>query len=126
TRLARKMVMEWGMSDRLGPQAFGRPAEENIFLGRDIARDRNYSEEVAAAIDQEVRSIIDQAYQTARTVLQEHWDQLEAVADALMEQETLNRKEFLAVLGEEPAEDPLVAAETAEEALKAAAAVDRP
>jgi len=127
TRLARKMVMEWGMSDRLGPQAFGRPAEENIFLGRDIARDRNYSEEVAAAIDQEVRNIIDQAYQTARTVLQEHWDQLVAVAEALIDRETLTRKEFLEVIGEEAAEDPLAVPEPAEaEAPKEAAAVDRP
>ena len=126
TRLARKMVMEWGMSERLGPQAFGRPAEENIFLGRDIARDRNYSEEVAAAIDQEVRSIIDQAYQTARNVLQEHWEELEAVAAALIERETLTRKEFLEIIGQEDkAEEPLVAGD-AVEAPKAAAAVDRP
>jgi len=126
TRLARKMVMEWGMSDRLGPQAFGRPAEENIFLGRDIARDRNYSEEVAAAIDQEVRNIIDQAYQTARKVLQEHWDELVAVAEALIERETLTRKEFLEVIGqEEQAEEPVMAGD-AVEAPKAAAAVDRP
>ncbi|HEY8495746.1 MAG TPA: ATP-dependent zinc metalloprotease FtsH, partial [Limnochordales bacterium] len=104
TRLARKMVMEWGMSDRLGPQAFGRPAEENIFLGRDIARDRNYSEEVAAAIDQEVRGIIDQAHQTALQVLKEHWNEVVAVAEALIEKETLTRKEFLEVIGQEETE----------------------
>ncbi|MBO8142821.1 MAG: ATP-dependent metallopeptidase FtsH/Yme1/Tma family protein [Firmicutes bacterium] len=119
TRLARKMVMEWGMSQRLGPQAFGRPAEENIFLGRDIARDRNYSEEVAAAIDQEVRSIIDEAHRTARQVLQEHWDQLVAVGEALIDRETLTRAEFLAVIGEEEQ----VKKEAAEEAQ---AAVEEP
>src|SRR5690606_39759523 len=74
TSMARKMVMEWGMSERLGPQAFGRPMEENIFLGRDIARDRNYSEDVAAAIDEEVSAIIEQAHMTAREMLQRHWD----------------------------------------------------
>jgi len=129
TRLARKMVMEWGMSERLGPQAFGRPAEENIFLGRDIARDRNYSEEVAAAIDQEVRAIIDEAHQTALTVLREHWDELVAVADALIEKETLTRREFLAVIGQEETRPELAEeAEAAklEEDAQAAAAVERP
>ncbi|OUM98966.1 MAG: cell division protein FtsH [Firmicutes bacterium ZCTH02-B6] len=130
TRLARKMVMEWGMSDRLGPQAFGRPAEENIFLGRDIARDRNYSEEVAAAIDQEVRNIIDQAHQTALQVLKDHWNEVVAVAEALIEQETLSRKEFLQVIGQEETEpefqeDAAVASQTAE-AQATAAAVERP
>ena len=128
TRLARKMVMEWGMSERLGPQAFGRPAEENIFLGRDIARDRNYSEEVAAAIDQEVRSIIDQAHQTALQVLKEHWNEVVAVAEALIEKETLTRKEFLEVIGQEETEpefkEAAVVAQPAE-AQAAAAAVER-
>ena len=129
TRLARKMVMEWGMSDRLGPQAFGRPAEENIFLGRDIARDRNYSEEVAAAIDQEVRGIIDQAHQTALQVLKEHWNEVVAVAEALIEKETLTRKEFLEVIGQEETEPEFQAAAVAAqpaEAQAAAAAVERP
>ncbi len=116
TNMARKMVMEWGMSDRLGPQAFGRPAEENIFLGRDIARDRNYSEEVAAAIDEEVGAIIEQAHKTAHQILQERWDELVAVAEALMERETLDRREFLEVIGEKE----LAEKEAAEEAQLAA------
>src|SRR5690606_1232325 len=72
TKLARRMVMEWGMSERLGPLTFGRPAAEHVFLGRDIARDRNYSEEVASAIDEEVRALIDQAHIKARAILEEH------------------------------------------------------
>src|SRR5690606_6874499 len=70
TKLARRMVMEWGMSERLGPLTFGRPAAEHVFLGRDIARDRNYSEEVASAIDEEVRALIDQAHIKARAILE--------------------------------------------------------
>lgn len=130
TNMARKMVMEWGMSDRLGPQAFGRPAEENIFLGRDIARDRNYSEEVAAAIDEEVGSIIEQAHMTARQILEERWDELVAVADALMEHETLDRRQFLEVIGEnelaeqEAEEEALIAARDTEAASMDAAAVE--
>jgi ATP-dependent Zn proteases len=132
TNLARKMVMEWGMSDRLGPQAFGHPIEENIFLGRDIVRDRNYSEEVAAAIDAEVRRFIEEAHQRAREILERHWDKVVAVAEALKERETLTRREFLEVIGEtelaekEAAEEARIAAERvkAEEAARAAAAVE--
>src|SRR5690606_29616714 len=95
TKLARRMVMEWGMSERLGPLTFGRPAAEHVFLGRDIARDRNYSEEVASAIDEEVRAIIDGAHMKARAILEEHREELERVVAALLEKETLNREEFL-------------------------------
>lgn len=109
TSMARQMVMEWGMSDKLGPQAFGRPMEDAIFLGRDISRDRNYSEEVAAAIDREVRAIIEGAHQTARRVLEENWDKLVAVAEALMEEETLDRQRFLELIGEA---EPVAAEET--------------
>src|SRR5690606_26618199 len=86
----------------LGPLTFGRPAAEHVFLGRDIARDRNYSEEVASAIDEEVRALIDQAHIKARAILEEHRDELERVVAALLEKETLTREEFLAALkGEE-------------------------
>ncbi|WP_324669163.1 ATP-dependent zinc metalloprotease FtsH [Geochorda subterranea] len=98
TKLARQMVMAWGMSDRLGPLTFGRQHEDLIFLGRDIARDRNYSEQVAAAIDEEVRRLIEEAYDKARTILQEQRDALERVVSALMERETLNREAFVAVV----------------------------
>src|SRR5690606_1709278 len=95
TKLARRMVMEWGMSERLGPLTFGRPSAEHVFLGRDIARDRNYSEEVASAIDEEVRALVEGAHQRARAILEEHWEELERVVQALLEKETLNRDEFL-------------------------------
>src|SRR5690606_3895949 len=98
TKLARKMVMEWGMSERLGPITFGRASTENIFLGRDIARDRNYSEEVASASDEEVRSIIEGAHRRALAILEEHWEEVERVVQALLEKETLTREEFLAAL----------------------------
>jgi cell division protease FtsH len=99
TKTARKMVMEWGMSDRLGPLTFGRPSGEDlVFLGRDISRDRNYSEEVAAAIDQEVREIVDNSYQRAMEILTQHRDKLDAVAQALLEKETLTREEFEAIM----------------------------
>lgn len=98
TKLARQMVMAWGMSERLGPLTFGRQHEDLIFLGRDIARDRNYSEQVAAAIDEEVRRLIEEAYKKARAILQEKRDSLERVVAALMERETLNREAFLAAV----------------------------
>ena len=98
TKLARQMVMAWGMSERLGPLTFGRQHEDLIFLGRDIARDRNYSEQVAAAIDDEVRRLIEEAYQKARSILQEKRDALERVVAALMERETLNREAFVAAV----------------------------
>ncbi len=111
TKLARRMVMEWGMSEKLGPLTFGRPnTEEQVFLGRDISRDRNYSEEVAAAIDKEVRSIVENAYQRALNVLTEHRDKLEAVTQALLERETLTRDQFEAIMKGEP-----LAEETASE-----------
>lgn len=103
TRIARKMVMEWGMSDVLGPLTFGRPnGEDLVFLGRDISRERNYSEEVAATIDKEVRALVEGSYEKAKAILTEHRDKLDAVADALLEQETIEREEFEALMaGEE-------------------------
>lgn len=99
TKTARKMVMEWGMSDRLGPLTFGRPSGEDlVFLGRDISRDRNYSEEVAAAIDEEVRNIVESSYQRAVELLTQHRDKLDAVAEALLDKETITREEFEAIM----------------------------
>lgn len=95
--------MEWGMSDVLGPLTFGRPnGEDLVFLGRDISRERNYSEEVAATIDKEVRALVEGSYEKAKAILTEHRDKLDAVADALLEQETIEREEFEALMaGEE-------------------------
>jgi cell division protease FtsH len=97
TRIARAMVCEYGMSDKLGTLALGRRSH-NPFLGRDYSEDRNYSEDVARQIDEEVRSIVDQCHSRARMILEEHRDKLDAVVEALLVHETLTREEFLAVM----------------------------
>ncbi|MEW6202157.1 MAG: ATP-dependent zinc metalloprotease FtsH, partial [bacterium] len=88
TKVARKMVTEFGMSEKIGPVTLGKK-HEAIFLGRDLAEDRNYSEEVAAEIDKEVRHIVDECYNKAKELLQQHQDRLELVAETLIEHETL-------------------------------------
>ncbi len=88
TKIARQMVMQWGMSERLGPRTFGRK-EELVFLGREIAEQRNYSEKVAEEIDEEVRRIIDHSYQVAKKILMENRGKLDQLAHRLMEVETL-------------------------------------
>lgn len=93
TGLVRKMITELGMSDELGPLTFGQK-EGQVFLGRDIGRDRNYSEAVAYAIDKEARRIIDECYHKAQTLIQQNMHKLEAIAQALMVKETLEAKEF--------------------------------
>jgi len=94
TKLVRKMVTEYGMSDDLGPMTFGHGHEEQVFLGRDISRDRNYSERVAAEIDQEMSTIIGDAYKKAKNIVNEHRNELEAIANALLEKETLEAADF--------------------------------
>ncbi len=96
TRLARKMVTEYGMSERLGPLTFGHK-EELVFLGREIGEQRNYSEEVARAIDEEVRNLINQAHETALRTLRENKDKLIGLARKLMEVETLEGAELQAM-----------------------------
>jgi cell division protease FtsH len=93
TGLVRKMITELGMSEELGPLTFGQK-EGQVFLGRDIARDRNYSEAVAYAIDKEARRIIDECYHKAQTLIQKNMHKLDAIAQALMVKETLEAKEF--------------------------------
>jgi cell division protease FtsH len=93
TELVRKMIMEYGMSEKLGPMTLGHK-QETVFLGRDIARDRNYGEEVAAAIDREVRSIIEKNYNRAKDLLNKHMEILHKIARELMEKETLEAEEF--------------------------------
>jgi cell division protease FtsH len=97
TRIARQMVTQWGMSERLGPRTFGRK-EELVFLGREISEQRNYSEKVAEEIDEEVRQIIDKAYQTTRRILQENRDKLDAIVTAVLEAETLEGDALTAIL----------------------------
>jgi cell division protease FtsH len=91
TDLARRMVCEYGMS-RLGPLTFGKK-EEQIFLGREIAQHRDFSEETARQIDLEVRRLIDEAYQTAHTILESNKDPMHRIAAALLERETIDAEE---------------------------------
>jgi cell division protease FtsH len=93
TKMVRKMIMEFGMSEKLGPLTFGNK-QDHVFLGRDIARDRNYSEEVAASIDDEVRRIVSLCYKRAQDLLTENMEMLKKVAGTLMEKETLEGHEL--------------------------------
>ncbi|HEV7678721.1 MAG TPA: ATP-dependent zinc metalloprotease FtsH [Candidatus Dormibacteraeota bacterium] len=93
TQLARKMVTEWGMSDKLGPLAFGTK-EELVFLGRDLGEQRNYSEEVAGEIDQEVHHLVDSAFLRAKETLRQREPVLRALAERLIEVETMDAAEM--------------------------------
>jgi cell division protease FtsH len=93
SKMARNMVTRYGMSDRLGPMIFGQK-EELVFLGREIGEQRDYSEAVAEEIDSEVRRIVSDAYERARTTLTDSYDKLELIAQALLENETLDRDSF--------------------------------
>jgi cell division protease FtsH len=93
TQWARNMVMRLGMSEKLGTRVYGQK-EELIFLGREISEQRDYSESVAETIDEEVLSLVNQAYERAKDILRTYSDKLEAIAQKLIEVETLNREEF--------------------------------
>jgi cell division protease FtsH len=93
TKLARSMVTHYGMSDILGPMTYGTD-EEEVFVGRDLNRSRNYSEEVAAAIDKEMRKLIDTAYHRAEAIIKQNMEILHRLADALLEKETIDAREF--------------------------------
>jgi cell division protease FtsH len=93
TDLARKMVCEWGMSEKLGPLHFGR-REEMVFLGRDFAEHKDYSEQTAIEIDSEVRRIVTESYERAKAVVMEHLDKLKGLAEALLDYETLDGAEI--------------------------------
>ena len=93
TKLARSMVTHYGMSDILGPMTYGTD-EEEVFVGRDLNRSRNYSEEVAAAIDKEMRKLIDTAYHRAEAIIKQNMETLHRLADKLLEKETIDAREF--------------------------------
>ena len=101
TDLARRMVMEWGMSDRLGPMKYGQP-EGEVFLGRDYTRHQDYSDEVASIIDEEVRRLITRAHDEARAILATHRQALDRLAGALIERETLDEGEIRDLLHDVP------------------------
>ncbi|MDA8335681.1 MAG: ATP-dependent zinc metalloprotease FtsH [Peptococcaceae bacterium] len=93
----RRMIMEYGMSDALGPLTLGRK-QETPFLGRDISRDRNYGEDVAAQIDREVHTTIDRSYNRAKDLLERHMEALKAIAQTLFDKETLEADEFARIM----------------------------
>jgi cell division protease FtsH len=103
TKVARQMVMEYGMSDKLGPITLGHKHEQ-IFLGRDFAAEPNYSDAVAYQIDQEVRRLIDEAHDEARRILTEQRDRLEVIAKILVDKETVDKEKLLELLEGEPQE----------------------
>ncbi|MBM4136119.1 MAG: ATP-dependent metallopeptidase FtsH/Yme1/Tma family protein [Nitrospira sp.] len=99
TELARKMVTEWGMSEKLGPLTFGKK-DEQIFLGREIAKHKDYSEKTAIDIDEEVKRIVIEAYNTAKNLLLVNYNLLDALAHALLEKETLDGEEIDVIIKE--------------------------
>lgn len=99
TELARKMVCEWGMSDKLGPLTFGKK-EEQIFLGREIAQHRDYSERTAVEIDEEVKRMVIEGYERAKKLLKDNFKVLTALAEALLDKETLDSNEIDTVIKE--------------------------
>ena len=97
TKLAKNMVMRWGLSDALGPVAYGSENDE-VFIGKDFGHVRDYSEEVAARIDAEVRRIVEEAYEQALSILKENREQLDRLAEFLLEYEKVNEDEFLKIM----------------------------
>lgn len=113
SNIVRKMIMEYGMSEELGSLTFGHKNEE-VFLGRDISRDRNYSDAIAYAIDKEAARIMEEAYAQAEKILREHAPAMHQVASVLLEQEVMNAEEFEVIVNQygNAAAIPLATAET--------------
>jgi cell division protease FtsH len=102
TETAKRMVMRWGMSEKLGPRAFGGDSD-HPFLGRDFQHEPDYSDDLAREIDAEIHSIIEEAHSSARQLLTDHRDQLEAMANILVEHETIDSEQFLRLIeGDDP------------------------
>ena len=93
TNLAKKMVTQWGMSEKMGTMAYGK-SQEHVFMGRDFGHQRDYSEEIAYQIDSEMKRIVDECYANAKQLLTENRDMMDALAQELLEKETLDEKEF--------------------------------
>jgi cell division protease FtsH len=106
TQLARRMVTEFGMSERLGPLSFGK-RDELVFLGREIGEQRNYSDDIAKQIDEEVRAIIDRAYERATQVIETHRDRLDALAQKLIAEETVDAEAFESLFSDLPPKENL-------------------
>ncbi len=99
TKIAKRLVTQYGMSEELGPRTFGH-REEMVFLGKEITEQRDYSEETAQRIDKEIDSIIGEAYKQTREIIKKHRDKLDKMTEVLMEKETLEREEFEALMKE--------------------------
>jgi cell division protease FtsH len=115
TSVAHRMVCEWGMSDAMGPLTFGGK-EEMIFLGREIAQHRDYSEQTAVLIDKEVRKIVDDASERAEKYVSDNVEKLKDLANALLEREILNKDEIDTVMRGEKLTTPLRGAQAANSA----------
>ena len=103
TDIARKMVTAWGMSEKLGPMAYGKN-QENVFMGRDFGHQRDYSEQVAFEIDEEIKRIVDERYELAKRLLTENRDMLESISRELLDKETIDEKEFDEIMNKVKAE----------------------
>jgi cell division protease FtsH len=104
TQLARRMVLDWGMSEEMGPLAFGGESDE-VFLGQEIARRRSYSEETARQVDLEIKQIVENAYERANETLREHRDHLDRLAEILLEREEIPGDEVLSLVKESEEEE---------------------
>ncbi|MBS3947413.1 MAG: ATP-dependent zinc metalloprotease FtsH [Dethiobacter sp.] len=102
TSIVRQMIMEYGMSDQLGPITLGKKQHEQVFLGRDLARDRDFSEEIARAIDKEIRATMDDCYKNAEEIIKNNRDKLDLLANGLLEQESLDAEEIAALMEGKP------------------------
>ena len=119
TEVARRMVCEWGMSEKMGPLTFGRK-EEQIFIGREIAQHEDYSESTAVCIDEETKRIVMQNYERGRSMLTEHWSVLVGIAEELLVREVLDGEQVKRVAAGQPLDEPVTVAPAA----SAAAASD--
>jgi cell division protease FtsH len=104
TETAKQMVMRFGMSERLGPRVFGHDRSQP-FLGREFSAEPDYSDEVAREIDDEVRRIVEDAHQTSKDILSEHREQLDTISRILLERETIEAEEFIALLEGKPEDE---------------------
>ena len=100
SQMVRSMITQYGMSPVLGPVAYGESSDHQVFLGRDLNNQRNYSEDVASEIDKEIRKYIEEAYEACRKLLEDNIDKLHAIAEALIEKETLDGDELQEILGD--------------------------
>jgi cell division protease FtsH len=103
TRLARQMVLDWGMSDKFKNMALGGE-QQNVFLGEELTRGKNYSETTAREIDEEVKAILSDAYERTVETLREHRDEMDRIVDVLIEEEEIEGRRVLEILGIEPEE----------------------